>query len=62
MPVSRDDLVNDVMSRRPDTIRTFLKFQMRCVGCPIGCFHNVADACREHGVDPNAFLSALGAG
>jgi len=59
MPISFDDLVGDVMTRRPGTIRVFLGFQMRCVGCPIACFHNVADACREHGVDPDTFLSAL---
>jgi len=59
MPISFDDLVDDVMTRRPGTIRVFLAFRMRCVGCPIACFHNVADACQEHGVDPDAFLAAL---
>jgi hypothetical protein len=29
------------------------------VGCPIACFHTVDDACREHGVDREAFLAAL---
>jgi hybrid cluster-associated redox disulfide protein len=61
MPISPDDLVDDVMSRSPRTIRAFLEFGMHCVGCPIACFHTVADACREHGVDRDAFLNALGA-
>jgi len=47
------------MSRSPQTIRVFLRFKMRCVGCPIACFHTVDDACREHGVDRDAFLAAL---
>jgi hybrid cluster-associated redox disulfide protein len=59
MAVSFDDLVDDVMSERPATIRIFLAFKMRCVGCPIACFHDVADACREHGVEPETFLAAL---
>jgi hybrid cluster-associated redox disulfide protein len=59
MAFSFDDLVDDVMGQRPETIRIFLAFKMRCVGCPIACFHNVADACREHGVDPDSFLAAL---
>jgi hybrid cluster-associated redox disulfide protein len=59
MPIRLDDLVEDVMSRAPDTIGVFLQFRMRCVGCPIACFHTVADACREHGVDRDAFLEAL---
>lgn len=59
MCIGFDDLVDDVMSGSPQTIRVFLKFDMRCVGCPIACFHTVDDACREHGVDPEAFLKAL---
>jgi hybrid cluster-associated redox disulfide protein len=59
MPIRFDDLVDDVMSRSPQTIRVFLQFGMRCVGCPIACFHTVDDACREHGIDRGAFLEAL---
>jgi hybrid cluster-associated redox disulfide protein len=59
MAISFDDLVDDVMGDRPETIRIFLAFQMHCVGCPIACFHNVTDACREHRVDPDTFLAAL---
>jgi len=59
MPIEFDDLVDDVMSGAPETIRVFLQFRMGCVGCPIACFHSVDDACREHGVDRNAFLNAL---
>jgi hybrid cluster-associated redox disulfide protein len=61
MPFSLDDLVDDVMSRSPQTIRAFLDFKMHCVGCPIACFHTIADACREHSVDRHAFMEALGA-
>lgn len=59
MRVGPDDLVNDVMNNWPATIRVFLDFRMECVGCPIACFHTVADACSEHDVDRDAFLKAL---
>lgn len=59
MSVGFNDLVNDVMNKWPATIRVFLNFRMRCVGCPIGCFHTVEDACREHRTDRDAFLQAL---
>ena len=59
MPIGFDDLVDDVMSSSPATIRAFLEFKMACVGCPIACFHTVDDACREHCVDRDAFLTAL---
>jgi len=59
MPIGFNDLVNDVMNKWPSTIRVFLNFRMRCVGCPIGCFHTVDDACREHRADRDAFLRTL---
>ena len=51
--------VDDVMRCWPVTIRVFLDHKMRCVGCPIACFHTVDDACREHGVDHAKFLEDL---
>ena len=59
--ITSDMLVDDVMRRWPGTIRAFLDARFLCVGCPIGCFHTVADACREHRPDLAAFLAALNA-
>ena len=59
MPFRFDDLVHDIMSGSPQTIRVFLEFKMSCVGCPIATFHTVDDACHEHGIDRDAFLEAL---
>ena len=52
-------LVDDVMRRRPGTIRAFLDRRMNCPGCPIACFHTVADACREHHANVESFLRDL---
>ena len=59
MPIGFDDIVGEVMRNRSATIRVFLDFRMGCVGCPISAFHSVDDACKEHGVDRDAFLTAL---
>jgi len=59
MPIGFDDIVGEVMTARPATIRVFLDFRMACVGCPISAFHTVDDGCKEHGVDRGKFLAAL---
>ena len=59
MWIGFDTLVDDVMRDKAATIRVFLDFKMRCVGCPIACFHTVDDACREHSVRRERFLAAL---
>jgi hybrid cluster-associated redox disulfide protein len=51
--------VEDVMERWPATIRVFLDLRMRCVGCPIACFHTVTDAAHLHGIEQQALLRAL---
>jgi hybrid cluster-associated redox disulfide protein len=57
--LTADMMVDDVMRRWPSTLRGFLDFRMRCVGCPIATFHSVDEACDEHSVDVAAFLSKL---
>ena len=52
-------LVDEAMRQWPATIRVFLNFGFHCVGCPIGCFHSVADACLEHDAQLEPFLQAL---
>ncbi len=52
-------LVDDAMRRRPATIAVFMRWRLHCVGCPIGSFHTIADAAREHGVDEQALLAEL---
>ena len=59
MTIEASDYVDEVMRRWPATIRAFLDHRMHCVGCPIGCFHTVEEACREHGVELPVFLAAL---
>ncbi|HZH09637.1 MAG TPA: DUF1858 domain-containing protein [Microvirga sp.] len=59
MSIETTELVDNVMRRWPMTIRVFLDHRMRCVGCPIACFHTIDDACREHGVDRVKFMADL---
>lgn len=51
--------VDDVMRPWPETIRIFLEHGFLCVGCPVGAFHSVEDACREHSHDLASFMTCL---
>jgi hybrid cluster-associated redox disulfide protein len=51
--------VDEIMRRWPATIRVFMRYRMLCIGCPIGVFHTVADACEAHGLDEEAFSHDL---
>lgn len=54
-----DMTVDEIMRRWPATIRVMIRNRMLCVGCPIGSFHSVIDACIAHGIDVEAFVEEL---
>ena len=51
--------VDEIMRRWPATIGVMIRNRMLCIGCPIGIFHTVADACAAHAVDEAAFSEEL---
>ncbi|QYX56207.1 DUF1858 domain-containing protein [Roseovarius sp. SCSIO 43702] len=51
--------VSDLMTHWPQTIGVFLRHQMLCVGCLVGPFHTVMDACDEYNLDEDAFYAEL---
>jgi len=54
--IDPDMPVDDIMRRWPATIAVMVRHRMLCVGCPIGSFHTVADACREDALEEEAFV------
>lgn len=51
--------VDEIMRAWPATIPVFIRNAMLCVGCPIGRFHDVTEACEAHGIDKDRFLAEL---
>jgi len=57
--IDPDMPVDEIMRRWPATIRVMIRNGMLCIGCPIGSFHTVAEACLAHAVDEAAFSAEL---
>ncbi|MBB6408882.1 DUF1858 domain-containing protein [Mesorhizobium sangaii] len=57
--IGRDMIVDEIMRKWPATVAVMLSYRMLCVGCPIGTFHTVAEACREHRIDEARFILDL---
>lgn len=49
----------EIMRHWPATVSVFLARGMLCVGCVIGPFHTVDDACEEYGLVPETLLAEL---
>lgn len=57
--IDRDMVVDEIMRKWPATVTVMLSYRMLCVGCPIGTFHTVAEACHEHRIDETRFILDL---
>ena len=57
--IDPDMTVDEIMRRWPSTIGVAIRHGMLCIGCPIGVFHNVTDACAAHGLDEADFSAEL---
>ena len=51
--------VDEIMRRWPAAIRVMIRNKMLCIGCPIGIFHTVSDACDAHRLEKEAFSKEL---
>lgn len=57
--IDPDMPVDEIMRRWPATVGVMIRHRMLCVGCPIGSFHTVTEACAEHEVEEEAFVREL---
>lgn len=59
LPFDQSTNVQDIMVSWPQTVSIFLKHQMLCIGCYVGPFHTISDACFEHDIDEQQLWSEL---
>lgn len=57
--IDPDMPIDEIMRRWPSTIKVMIRRGMLCVGCPIGVFHTVAEACAAHAIDEATFSAEL---
>ncbi|WP_424933447.1 DUF1858 domain-containing protein [Amaricoccus macauensis] len=58
-PISRHTPLAELYHRWPETVPAFMQRGMQCPACPFAPFHDIADAAREYGLDPDVFARAL---
>lgn len=56
---SMDQTLSEIMTTWPQTVQVFLRHGMHCVGCMVGPFHTIEDACMEYHLDEAEFRREL---
>lgn len=52
-------VIEDVISRWPQTARVFHAYNMACVGCPVAPFYTIADAVLIYDLTLDDFIAEL---
>lgn len=54
--LKKETMISEVLEFAPETAPLFKEIGMHCLGCAMANGETVAQACRAHGVDVDAFV------
>lgn len=52
-------LIEEAVSKYPETIPVFEKFGFGCLGCQAALFENIEQGAKVHGIDVEALITSL---
>ncbi|WP_138159843.1 DUF1858 domain-containing protein [Peptoniphilus catoniae] len=59
MKVTKDTIIGEILSNKPESIGTLMSFGMGCVMCPASQAESLEEASMVHGLDVNLLVDAL---
>ncbi len=59
--IKRDDIIGDILKKKPEAAKVLMELGMGCLGCPSATMENLEQACEIHGLDLEEVLSKINA-
>jgi hybrid cluster-associated redox disulfide protein len=59
MEITKDTIIHDILTAKPDAAPFFMEMGMHCLGCPAARGETLAEACAVHGQDADALLEKI---
>ena len=57
--ITKDMNIKDVISKYPEVVPVFAKYNMGCIGCIAASFEKISYIAQVHGVNVEAFVEEL---
>ena len=51
MEITKDMLIGEIISKKPEAVDILIRFGMGCVGCPSSQMESLEEAAMVHGMD-----------
>lgn len=59
MTITKEMSIQEIVAQYPETVRTFFKHGLMCIGCAAARFETLEQGARAHGIDVDALLRDL---
>jgi hybrid cluster-associated redox disulfide protein len=57
--ITKDMNIKDVISKHPEVVPVFAKYNMGCIGCIAASFEKISDIAQVHGINVDSFVDEL---
>jgi len=59
MSITKDNTIEEVVTKHPETMMVFMKHGLHCVGCHVSAFESIEEGAMAHGINVDALVSDL---
>ncbi len=59
MTITKDNPIEEIVTKHPETMMVFMKHGLHCVGCHVAAFESIEQGAMAHGIDVNALVTDL---
>ena len=59
MEIKKEMLIGEILSKKPASIGTLMRFGMGCIMCPSSQMESLEEAAMVHGIDTTILVAAI---
>ncbi len=59
MTITKDNTIEEVVTKYPVTVMVFMKHGLHCVGCHVSAFESIEEGAMAHGINVDALVADL---
>jgi len=59
MTITKENTIEEVVTKYPESVMVFMKHGLHCVGCHVSAFESVEEGAMAHGIDVDALVADL---
>ena len=59
MTITKENTIEEVVTKYPESVMVFMKHGLHCVGCHISAFESIEEGAMAHGINVDALVADL---